>query len=928
MKKLFPACLVCSFLLHGATAQVAEPKSFTNNVFTLKTDRYGIGELFKTNDVHATNYIRRGRVFGEVIARYYQARKLDTVLASTNSETTISQNGTLVSKWAPETPEKKALHITQSFALDKNALTWQINLQNTSANMIRVEDLLVPLTYNSGGGENPIEIFEQRVIKHHFISGNNSFIFWERPTGLGPYLVMVPLPGTSLEFFSTSARDRGTFMAYMHSSLTGNQELRGSWRQPHTAAFIEGNGTKSYSFRFRWANNYNEIRDILVEEGLIDVQVMPGMSIPTDLDATIALRTKQKITAVLPEFSTNTKISYLGEKQKGTHLYKIRFSRLGENKLTITYGNNYKTYLEFFVTEPLETLYKKRAAFIANSQQYKDTSKWYDGLFGVYDMKNAALRGPDNGDFFDTSRLSYVLTCDDPGLCKAPFLAAVNAVYPDQKQIDALEYYLKNFVWGKLQRTDQEKPYPYGVYGTPSWKVNRDNEKRQPDIFDTSRFKMHVWRSYDYPHIMMLYYHMYQIASMYPNMTHYLDKKGYLERARQTAIAYFKYPYEILPWYEIYKWGCYNELLIPALAEDLKQAGFTEDASFLISEWEKKVKYFVYDDKYPFRSEYAIDATAFESSHALAQYAVEHQMKPDSNLWLDKKTKQWYSHPAIRKEDGLNFMDRQTQANMALRGVIEPAYYFLGSDFRGRSDGYTLSYMSQMGGWSILDYGLNYSKDPAEFIRLGYQSYLSSFALINSGTAESNYGYWYPGKENDGASGWAFEPQQYATPWIQKPQGRGPWFYDGEIDLGFGGATRAAATVVTNDPIFGLVAYGGDLLQKNNLLHVVPKDGMRRKLYYRNDSRKIDIELMRDGFKAGGSVIIDPKANSLRFTIENRTSDAHELPLLLKGLSGTYAISVAGGPAKKLVLKDGGVTVNLAIPAGSSAAVAIIKNGN
>jgi hypothetical protein len=40
---------------------------------------------------------------------------------------------------------------------------------------------------------------------------------------------------------------------------------------------------------------------------------------------------------------------------------------------------------------------------------------------------------------------------------------------------------------------------------------------------------------------------------------------------------------------------------------------------------------------------------------------------------------------------------------------------------------------------------------------------------------------------------------------------RGPWHYDGEIDLGFGGALRSAATVVTRDPIFGWFAYGGVL---------------------------------------------------------------------------------------------------------------------
>ncbi|MEO7529760.1 MAG: DUF5695 domain-containing protein [Sediminibacterium sp.] len=934
MKQLLPVCVLCSLLTsicQETAAQSTTQNILTNAAFTFNADRYGIASLVKTNDVHPTSYIRKGRVFGDVTIRYVHNRKLDSISASTSSLSSVSNDGRMVSSWSPETKSGKALQLAQTFDLRADAITWQIKLSNTTGTDIRIEDLALPLLYNNGGGENPKEIFEQRVVKHHFISGNNSFIFWERPTGLGPYLVMVPLPGTSLEYFSTNSTlpaERNTFIAYLHSNLTGNKETRGTWRQPHTTAVIAANSNKIYGFKFRWANDYTAIRTMLEEEGLIDVQVMPGMTVPADLDATIALRTKHKIGSVVAEFGPSTTIRYLGEKQKGTHLYSIHFSRLGENKLTVTYGNQYKTYLEFFVTEPLETLYKKRASFIVNRQQHTDSGKWYNGLFGVYDMKNAQLRGPDNADFFDTSRLSYVLTCDDPGLCKAPFLAAKNVAYPNQQEINAVEYYIENFVWGGLQRTDQETPYAYGVYGTPNWKVNRDNATRQANSSDTNRFKMHVWRSYDYPHIMMMYYHMYQVAKMYPNMTRYLDKAGYLERAKQTAIAYFKYPYEILPWYETYKWGCYNELLIPDLIEDLKREGFTKDADFLTAEWEKKVKYFLYDDQYPFRSEYAIDATAFESSHALARYAMLHDMKPDKNLWFDKNLGKWHSHPSIKKEDAVDFMNRQTQANIALRGAIEPAYYYLGSDFRGKSDSYTLSYMSQMGGWSLLDYGLNFSKDPADYIRLGYQSYLSSFALINSGTAATNYGFWYPGKENDGASGWAFEPQKYATPWIQKPQGRGPWFYDGEIDLGFGGATRAAATIITNDPIFGLVVYGGQLTEKNSLLYVIPRDGLRKKLYYRNAGQQIDIELVRDGFQWNEAVEFDPAGKAIRFSIENRTADAHVLPVRVKGLKGKYQVSVNNKTVTIQTLSGAATTLDIPVPKASQIRVWIKRTGN
>ncbi len=149
----------------------------------------------------------------------------------------------------------------------------------------------------------------------------------------------------------------------------------------------------------------------------------------------------------------------------------------------------------------------------------------------------------------------YALTCDDPGLSKAPYIAEKNVTFPDKKEIASLEYHLKNFVWGGLQRKDDERPYPYGVYGTPNWFVNRDPARRKDYAEHLASGatalrdldKEHVWRSYDYPHVIMLYFHMYQIAKLYPELSTYLDAPGYLNRAWETARAFYTYPYEIYP---------------------------------------------------------------------------------------------------------------------------------------------------------------------------------------------------------------------------------------------------------------------------------------------------------------------------------------------------------------------------------------------
>ena len=53
---------------------------------------------------------------------------------------------------------------------------------------------------------------------------------------------------------------------------------------------------------------------------------------------------------------------------------------------------------------------------------------------------------------------------------------------------------------------------------------------------------------------------------------------------------------------------------------------------------------------------------------------------------------------------------------------------------------------------------------PDRYINYGYNSLLASWALMNTGTKKTDFGYWYRGEQNDGAVGWAFSPYQTHVP--------------------------------------------------------------------------------------------------------------------------------------------------------------------
>jgi hypothetical protein len=914
--------------------------------FDVQFDKGAIVGLQRRHDPGEVQYLPRERRLGDVVLRWRKAGEAEWRVTET-SQIAAAGEGIFATPSADESLATyeltdgplPALRTTIRLAVEEGSIAWTIGLKNLSDGPIEIGDLAVPLPISSPFGRGRERARGPMLMKHSFISGHGSFLYWTRSDGAGPNLMLVPTENTHFEYWDTGSqqlpdaraasdasasgvanRARRVFHAYIHSAAAGAvaKSHGTNWRQPHTSLTLAPNGqaadARSYGLQFRWADGLDGVRQALVDEGLIDVQVVPGMTVPTDLVARFALRTKHDIHAVEAEHPDATQITPL-EPRGDYRLYEVRFRKLGENRLNVYYGNKRQMHLEFFVTEPLETLIKKRGAFIAR-RQHRDPTKWYNGLVAEWNMESQVLLGPDNYDRISGFRI-YAVTCDDPGLSKPAFLAAKNAEHPLQNEVEALDYYIQHFVWGGLQMTTDEK-YPYAIYGIQDWKRNRDSD-------DPGRNgRLHIWRCYDYPHIVLMYHSMYRVAKNNPHITTALPAREYLQRAYGTAMALFTVPYEVERW-SAYRTGFYNELVIVDLIDDLAAAGMTAEAGSLREHWERKVDFFVNGRPDLFRSEYPFDSTGFESTHALAKYAVQRAAEnlagADGQKGLDAAQR---------------FLQRQIAANLFCRGSIEPAYFLLGSDYRGSGgNSYTLTYMSQMGGWALLDYALNFAAKPAADLRLGYASYLSAWALMNTGTPESNYGYWYPGEANDGGAGGGFEPAPFGRTWLGQPHHRGSWYYACEIDLGYCGALRAARTVLADDPIFGRTCFGGDWRTSDAGIEVTPKDGVRRRFHVMLGDHKLHLELETDRFAADVPLVLQENLGEIQFVLESDNQAEHPARLELSGLStGRYTVShgdeqVASLDVDKEKLKFGrSVTVDIRLPEGGRSNPIVVSRVN
>ncbi|MCX6345142.1 MAG: DUF5695 domain-containing protein [Armatimonadetes bacterium] len=917
---------ISALLTVVACSGVEAQAVLSNNQFTvtINTTSGGISSLKLKNDVYDTDYIWSAKIIGDVTTRY----RVGTGAWTTGNTSVSSDNRTIVNN-APTKVQFnyitdstnasgiKNFSLYETYEIKGDALIWTVRFKNRNTSQtIELGTLGLPLFFNTDYDADQTTIMTQRVIRHSFISGDGSYIFCGRSNGIGPYLVMTPAQGSRFEYFTDSGSPYD-YTAYIHSNQKANPAgyVGGAWRLPITSKILAKSGSVgdevTYAFKFTWANDYNAVRQAIVRDGLIDAQSVPGMSVPQNTNVQLSLTTNQTINSITAEYPASTTITDVGRKYGNVYIYNVQFSKIGENKLTVDYGAGRKLYLEYFCMQPVETLIKKRATFISTKQQWKDPAKWYNGLFSLWDMKNQVLQSPDNP---GAGMMAYCVGgSDDPSNCKGPYLALKNLTFPVQSEIDAVDYHLQNFVWGGLQRTNAETPYPYGVYGTDNWYVNRNAGNYR------------LARIYDYPAMIAMYYNMYKIAKTYPTMPKYLTASGYLDRAFGTAQAFFTVPLAIWGWAS-YTLGLYNEQCIPDLVVALYAEGRTADANWLKNEWEKKVKYFIYDDPWPYGSEYSFDSTAYETSQLLARYGVENAMQPDTNLWQDPGSGFWYSHPKVTKAAARDFMEKQMSANIADRGWLEPCYYQLGSDIRGCSNAlYIMTYMSQMGGTGVLDYALYYSTDPATYLRVGYASYMSCWALINAGDTTSNYGYWFPGVGNDGAAAWAYEPLQTGKSWCNGTViGRWGWNYDGEIDHGFMGGLRSAATIVSSDPIFGLMAYGGTISQVGSTITVTPKDGLRQRFHMTNVSPGFHMELNRDSFMSiNATTSTDNSVTSFSFTVEKLTYEAHTTDLSVQGLPvGDYNVLVGSTPST-FTMGNGVNVIHLSLPMGASSSVSI-----
>ena len=213
-----------------------------NNFFKIKSNSTGLTSIVNPNDPHKMDFLLQDEntyfdfktVFKELgffIIRYDIDKSDQVFKADPNSkENKTGPNKNNYNFFSKD----NNLEVNQDFQLHEKTLEWKIRLTNISNFSIEINDLELPLSFNTAYARSWQETYLRRAVRHSFIAGAGSFIFLTKAGGDPPFLLMSPKPGTSIDCFdinktNDAGRFEGAYSIFLHAAQKNKDK---KWRLP------------------------------------------------------------------------------------------------------------------------------------------------------------------------------------------------------------------------------------------------------------------------------------------------------------------------------------------------------------------------------------------------------------------------------------------------------------------------------------------------------------------------------------------------------------------------------------------------------------------------------------------------------------------------------------------------------------------------
>jgi hypothetical protein len=193
-----------SFVLAHDSAETSLAQTANSTFpFQLEFDGAALTSLRFAGDAFPTNYIATGQKLDHIEIAWRRPNGPWQKFHSAEAAASADSAG----MYQAQDDRSVALTVAVRLEPRNSVLRWTVDLSNSSSDPIEIGDLALPLPMHSSfnGKEPPTA----SVLKHSFVSGHGSFLFWMRSNSVGPYLVMTPERNTALEYWDHVSPAKG-----------------------------------------------------------------------------------------------------------------------------------------------------------------------------------------------------------------------------------------------------------------------------------------------------------------------------------------------------------------------------------------------------------------------------------------------------------------------------------------------------------------------------------------------------------------------------------------------------------------------------------------------------------------------------------------------------------------------------------------------
>ena len=777
---------------------------------------------------------------------------------------------------APTLPSDIPLQITRTWALDGGKLALRFALKNTSDKPVEIGALGIPMIFNNVLNDRSLDEAHAKCSFYDpYIGEDAGYLQVTRLSGKGPALLVVPDGETPFVAYNpildragrwgakpvfTDPTPRGiTFEGFyewmVHSRAYAENEWKGvqEWNPP-TSLTLKPGESKTYGVKFILSPSIHAIEQTLGLNRRPVAVGIPGYVLPTDIDALLFLKYPHPVKTLSvdpPDALTITKAATAA--QAAWSSYNVKGKQWGRSRLTITYADGLVQTVQYFVTKP-------EAEVVADMGHFLTTKDWF------VDPKDHFHRSPSvmtydreaNQIVMQDSR-AWIAGLGDEGGGGAWLSAMMKQwVEPDKNEIDKLQQFIDEVLWGHLQYN--EGPEQYGV--RKSLFYYEPNE--MPAGFYRSDFDWSSWtswnkkasdqvdRSYDYPHVAAAYWVMYHLARNTHGLVTDHPWDWYLDHAYQTSVAMTKYAEGLAVF------GQMEGDIFLQILDDLKREGMKEQADDLENKMHGRADRWR-QQAYPYGSEMPWDSTGQEEVYAWTKYfgyRDKANVTLNAILGYDPTVPHWGYNGSARRYWDFIFAAKDRR--------LERQLHHYGS------------------GLNAIPLLTEYREHPDDFylLRVGYGGTMGALTDI----------------DQEGFPSAAF----HAFPDMLKPDP-----ITGDYGPNFFGHAWNTATYLVHHPQFGWVSFGGNVEQHAGLIMLTPLDSARSRVYIASLGLWLTLDAGRFA-----KVELNPKTGAVRLGLAVATRFTPEAQLHIEQPARLPGVEVYA-PKDLLHLERGAYVVPL-----------------